>query len=67
MRLNKPVVRLSQVKNLTALSKTTIYELSKNSDNPFPKPFKISKRASAWYLHEVEAYLNACASKREGV
>lgn len=65
MRLNNPVLRLPEVIALTGLSKTTIYELSKSDDSSFPKPFKIAKRASVWYLHELEDYLTACASQRK--
>lgn len=57
-------VRRPEVENLTALSRSSIYEkLSPHScryDPKFPRPVKIGQRAVAWRLSEVEAWIAAC-------
>lgn len=54
-------VRRPEVENLTALSRSSIYEkLSPHScryDPKFPRPVKIGQRAVAWRLSEVEAWI----------
>lgn len=63
----KTILRLPQVISRTGLSKTTIYELSKNIDNPFPTPIKLSERASGWLAHEIDAWIDERMAQREGV
>ena len=61
------VLRLPAVQSLTGLGRDSIYRLSKDgSPAAFPKPFKISQRASGWYEHEVLAYLEERAALRSG-
>lgn len=49
------VIRLKQVCQQTGLGKSTIYKLIKQG--AFPPPIKLSRRASAWVVAEVEAWL----------
>ncbi len=48
-------LRLSKVKDITALSETTIWRLEQAGQ--FPKRRKISKRAVAWSAAEVYEWL----------
>jgi prophage regulatory protein len=56
------LLRLSQVKEMIGLGKTTIYQLI--SMNAFPAPLKPGGSASRWSQNEVLAWLAECASKR---
>ena len=49
------LVRQTEASYITALPKSTMYLLI--SRNEFPKPVKISRRAVAWNLAELEAWL----------
>lgn len=50
-----PSIRLCQVKQMTGLSKSTIYRLE--ALGAFPKRVKLSVRASAWKSSEVARWL----------
>ena len=54
---NDYLIRLPRVIQLTALGRTTIYELTKNGT--FPRPVKLSARAVAWSATAVQAWINA--------
>jgi prophage regulatory protein len=55
------ILRLRDVVHLTGLSRSTVYSLIQNEK--FPKPLRLSARASGWLLGEVEEWINSC---REG-
>ena len=50
-------VRQPEASYITALPKSTMYLAISRGE--FPKPIKISKRAVAWDLAELEAWLAA--------
>lgn len=50
------VLRLSEVKIVTGLSKASIYRLMHDSD--FPKPFKIGLKAVGWRESVLVDYIN---------
>lgn len=60
--MDKRILRLPEVKARTGLGKTSIYAGMK--DNTFPKQVKLGKRASGWYEHEIQAWIEA-RDKRE--
>ena len=49
------ILKLSEVKLITALSGSTIYRLISQGD--FPKQIKLSERSSGWLQSEVEQWL----------
>ena len=49
------LLRLSDVRTLTALGRSTIYRLMR--DGSFPEPLKIGPRAVRWRESEIEAWL----------
>jgi len=49
------LVRLPETLYVSGHSKTSLYDSIKNGD--FPKPKKIGKRAVAWSLAEIEAWM----------
>ena len=55
-------VKLQKVKELTTLSRTTIYRLIQ--EGKFPKQIKLSERSSGWLESEVLAYLDECIKNR---
>lgn len=57
------LLRLPQVMERTALSRSTIYELM--AKNEFPRPLKISgARLNAWSAEEIDDYVRARAEQR---
>jgi prophage regulatory protein len=54
----KQIIRIAGVMALSGIgSKSTLYRLI--SEGRFPKPVKLSVRASGWYLHEVDFWINS--------
>ena len=49
------VLRLPMVIQTTGLAKSTIYQLL--SEKKFPSPIKLSRRAVAWPLSEIERWI----------
>ena len=55
--MNNSILRLVDVKECVRLSKSQIYALVKSG--AFPKPFKLSARASGWDSASVLAWIEA--------
>ena len=51
------LLRLPMVMRITGLARSTIYKLI--SQNQFPVPIKLSKRAVAWLQSEVESWVSS--------
>ena len=60
------LLRLSQVRELTGVSRPTIYRWA--SEGHFPKPVRIGPRASAWIYADVLDWLQSRAhqSNKDG-
>lgn len=57
------LIRLPEVLERTALSKSTVYALAQAGD--FPAWIKVSANVSAWVAHEVDAWIaNRIATQR---
>jgi prophage regulatory protein len=54
-------LRANAVSQKVSLSKATIYLRVKAGD--FPKPFRLGPNSSAWWEHEVDAWLEARAAE----
>jgi prophage regulatory protein len=52
---NLKLMKISQVMNLTALSRSTIYQLM--AEAKFPKQVVLSVRSVAWVASEVEDWI----------
>ncbi len=48
-------ISLNQVREITSLSKTTIYRLI--SEEKFPRPYQLTERRVAWRETEVAAWI----------
>jgi prophage regulatory protein len=57
----KRALRASAVSDKVGLSKATVYLRVKAGD--FPKPFRLGPNSSAWWEHEVDAWLEARAAE----
>lgn len=57
------VLRLPQVIDKTALGRDSIYRGAR--EGWFPKPVKLSERASGWFEDELDAYLESRAALRD--
>jgi prophage regulatory protein len=56
------LLRLDAVKEITGLSRSTIY-----ADPSFPKSVKIGERAVAWVEDEIREWVEARIAERETV
>ena len=56
MNIQQEFIRLNVVKEITSLSKSTIYRLISEGD--FPKQVQISKRAVVWVRSDINAWIN---------
>jgi prophage regulatory protein len=57
-------LRLAEVTHTTGLSRAHIYALA--ADGEFPKPIKISARASGWLESEVQSFMAARVAASRG-
>ena len=48
-------LRLTEIKNLTGLSRSTIY--MRIAEKRFPKPIKLGERAVAWLESDINAWM----------
>lgn len=53
----QPILRIHDVVAITRLSRSTIYRLIQAGR--FPKPIKLTERASGWRYEAVEQWLKA--------
>jgi len=60
--MNKNIVKLTEVMNMTTFSRSTVYRLI--SKGVFPKQIKLSERSSGWLEQEVLDYLDDCINNR---
>ena len=58
------VIKLNEVKHLTALSTASIYRQIK--DNSFPRQIKLGERSSAWFYEEIMQWLEEKRIERDG-
>jgi prophage regulatory protein len=66
------VLRLTEVRQLTGLSRSGVYsKLRRNPRRPhdfdesFPRPFKLGARAVGWSAQELDEWLASRAESRE--
>lgn len=60
--MNKNIVKLTEVMNMTTFSRSTVYRLI--SKGVFPKQIKLSERSAGWLEQEVLDYLDDCINNR---
>jgi prophage regulatory protein len=60
---NLRVLRFAEVRQKTGLGRDSIYRLPKTGG--FPRPFKLSLRASGWYEHEIDEWIEKRAATRD--
>lgn len=51
------ILRLPDVVKKVGLSKTSIYELLKESDSKFPQPIKLSSRCIGFSQNEIDQWI----------
>lgn len=54
-KANEKILRLTDVKEITGLSRSTIY--NKISKNTFPKPVSLGVRATGWVQREINDWI----------
>ena len=58
------VIKIATVKELTTLSTSSIYRLIKKGT--FPKQIKLAERSSAWFLGEINDWIEKKRNIRDG-
>ena len=61
---NRKLIKLPEVKELTTSSSATIYRLMKKG--AFPKQIKLAERSSAWFLGEINDWIETKRNIRDG-
>jgi prophage regulatory protein len=59
------ILRLPEVCERTGLGRDSVYRLA--SEGRFPRPLKLSSRASGWIEGEVSGWIERRAAERESV
>ncbi|NOQ93190.1 MAG: AlpA family phage regulatory protein [Methylophaga sp.] len=57
------IIRLNDVKKMTGLSRSSIYDLI--SKGLFPKQIKLTPRSSGWVLSEIQQWLDDRIAARD--
>jgi prophage regulatory protein len=60
--MNK-LLKMSEVRTKTGLSRSHLYALAQNGE--FPKPVKLSERSSAWVESEVDGWIQERIAERD--
>ena len=58
------IMRLSEVKAVTGLSKTTIYRFEK--EGRFPSKVSLGERSVGWFEDDIEVFLMPLKAQRSG-
>jgi prophage regulatory protein len=53
------ILKINDVISITNLSRSSIYRLAADSSSMFPKPVKLSIRASGWKLSAITQWLSS--------
>jgi prophage regulatory protein len=53
------ILKISEIVSITGLSRASVYRLAADSKSNFPKPIKLSVRASGWKLSALTQWLNS--------
>ena len=61
--MEKCILRLKEVIQITGLSRSTIYKLI--SSGKFPKPLKLSVRSSGWLMSDIDDWIQSRVEARE--
>jgi prophage regulatory protein len=63
MTVDSRIIRLAEVKNLTGISRSQIYELIKKGK--FPKQINLGARAVGWLESEVQEWIQQRIADRD--
>ncbi len=59
------ILRLPATIEKTGLGRDSIYRLGRDRESGFPKPVKLSERASGWFEDELDTWLAKRAAERD--
>lgn len=59
---SRRVLRLPAIESKSGLKRDSIYRLAR--EGKFPRPIKLSERASGWFEDEIDAWLEKRAAER---
>lgn len=58
-------IRLAEVKELTALSRSSIYKFI--AEGTFPAQIKLGERIAAWKLSEIQEWMENCFAESRSI
>lgn len=61
--MSERIIRLTEVKGLTGLSRSAIY--AHMSKGTFPKSIPIGERAVGWLESDIQQFIVECTAKRD--
>jgi prophage regulatory protein len=59
----KGYLRVNQVMEYINMGRTTIWEKSKDPNDTFPEPIKLSERVTIWRKSDIDAWVDSLAKK----
>lgn len=62
MQRHREIIRLPEVCNRTGLARSTVYKLVRQG--VFPRPVKLTPKASGWYADEIDGWSESLAAQR---
>jgi prophage regulatory protein len=65
MTLHRRTMRIRMVAEKTGLAASSIWRLARQGQ--FPAPVRLSPGCTAWFEHEIDAWLDAKSLKRDAV
>ena len=61
--ISRRTIRIRMVSEKTGLAASSIWRLARQGQ--FPAPFRLSTGCTAWFEHEIEAWLDEKSLKRD--
>jgi prophage regulatory protein len=65
INLSRRTIRIRKVGAKTGLATSSIWRLARQGQ--FPAPVKLSPGCTAWFEHEIDAWLDAKGLKRDAI
>ena len=60
----KGYLRVNQVMEYINMGRTTIWEKSKDPNDTFPEPIKLSERVTIWRKSDIDAWVDSIENKK---
>ncbi len=55
--MSRRILRMPDVQGMIGLSRSTLYAMLADDEDPFPRPIKLGKRAIGWDSSAIEEWI----------